>query len=132
AACTEWTRAWKTERLWARDSPVWTGTDEASWIGWLDVVEHQLAGIDGLCRMAEEIRSAGFGHAVVLGMGGSSLCPDVLRATFGRISGHPELLVLDSTDPAQIRALEQRLDVARTLFIVSSKSGSTLEPNIFK
>ena len=132
AAATDWTRTGKTARLWARDPTLWTGTGEASWMGWLDVVDHQLAGIDGLRRMAEEIRSAGFGQAVVLGMGGSSLCPDVLRATFGRISGHPELLVLDSTDPAQIRALEQRLDVARTLFIVSSKSGSTLEPNIFK
>src|SRR5207247_9945737 len=99
---------------------------------WLDVVEDQLAGIDGFGRMSQEIHSAGFGHVVVLGMGGSSLCPDVLRATFGRIAGSPELLVLDSTDPGQIRALEQRLDVGRTLFIVSSKSGSTLEPNIFK
>jgi transaldolase / glucose-6-phosphate isomerase len=128
----EWTRGAKMKRLWARDATLWTGTDEASWMGWLDVVEHQLAGIDGFGRMSQEIHGAGFGHVVVLGMGGSSLCPDVLRATFGRIAGFPELLVLDSTDPAQIRALEQRLDVSRTLFIVSSKSGSTLESNIFK
>ncbi|PYM95934.1 MAG: transaldolase [Candidatus Rokuibacteriota bacterium] len=132
ATTAEWTRAAKMERLWARDATLWTGADEAVWLGWLDVVDHQLAGIDGLRRVAAEIHSAGFAHAVVLGMGGSSLCPDVLRATFGRIAGHPELLVLDSTDPAQIRALERRLDPARTLFIVSSKSGSTLEPNIFK
>jgi transaldolase/glucose-6-phosphate isomerase len=69
---------------------------------------------------------------VLLGMGGSSLCPEVLKETFGRIAGFPELHVLDSTDPAQIRALADRIDVATTLFIVSSKSGSTLEPNIFK
>jgi transaldolase / glucose-6-phosphate isomerase len=132
ATVAEWSSASNMKRLWARDATLWTGTDEASWMGWLDVVDHQLAGIEGLRRMAEEIHAVGFTHAVVLGMGGSSLCPDVLRATFGRIAGRPELLVLDSTDPAQIRALERRIDPARTLFIVSSKSGSTLEPNIFK
>src|SRR2546425_1124140 len=132
ATVAEWTSGGKVERLWARDAALWTGADEAVWLGWLDVVDHQLAGLDGLRRVAEEIRGAGFAHALVLGMGGSSLCPDVLRATFGKITGHPELLVLDSTDPAQIRAVERRLDVARTIFIVSSKSGSTLEPNIFK
>ena len=65
-------------------------------------------------------------------MGGSSLCPDVLARTFGRFEGRPELLVLDSTDPAQIRAIEARVDLRKTLFIVSSKSGTTLEPNILK
>ena len=65
-------------------------------------------------------------------MGGSSLCPEVWKETFGRIPGSPELLVLDSTDPAQIRTVEKKLDLRKTLFIVSSKSGSTLEPNIFK
>ena len=65
-------------------------------------------------------------------MGGSSLCPEVLRMTFGKIDGFPELHVLDSTDPAQVKAFESKVDLANTLFIVSSKSGSTLEPNIFK
>src|SRR5260370_18469817 len=65
-------------------------------------------------------------------MGGSSLCPEVLRLTFGKIKGFPELHVLDSTDPAQIKAIEARLDLKRTICIVSSKSGSTLEPNIYK
>src|SRR5216684_4950643 len=65
-------------------------------------------------------------------MGGSSLCPEVLRMTFGRIPGFPELHVLDSTDPAQVKAFEGQIDISKTLFIVSSKSGSTLEPNIFK
>ena len=73
----------------------------------------------------------GFEH-VLLGMGGSSLCPQVLRKTFGRIADYPELHVLDSTDPAQVRAFERALDIPKTLFIVSSKSGTTLEPNIFK
>src|SRR5260370_7753583 len=65
-------------------------------------------------------------------MGASSLCPEVLRMTFGKIAGFPELHVLDSTDPVQIKAIEKKLDLKKTLCIVSSKSGSTLEPNIFK
>ena len=69
---------------------------------------------------------------LLLGMGGSSLCPEVWKETFGRVAGYPELLVLDSTDPAQVKAIEEKIDVDKTLFIVSSKSGSTLEPNIFK
>jgi len=69
---------------------------------------------------------------LLLGMGGSSLCPEVLKMTFGKIAGHPELHVLDSTDPAQIKAVERKVDLGKTLFLVSSKSGSTLEPNIFK
>src|SRR5208283_4694783 len=79
-----------------------------------------------------EIWSAGFKDVLLLGMGGSSLCPEVLRMTFGKIAGFPDLHVLDSTDPAQVKAFENKVDIARTLFIVSSKSGSTLEPNIFK
>ena len=82
--------------------------------------------------MAEDIRQQGFSHIVLLGMGGSSLGPEVFAETFGRQNGRPELLVLDSTDPAQIRTIESKIDPARTLFIVSSKSGSTLEPNILK
>jgi len=121
----------KVRRLWSRDASLWTGADEARWLGWLGVVGEQLARASALRDLAEESRAAGFTHALVLGMGGSSLCPEVLRMTFGRIAGHPELFVLDSTDPAQIRAIERRIDVANTLFIVSSKSGTTLEPNIF-
>ncbi len=77
-------------------------------------------------------KSGGFSHVLLLGMGGSSLGPEVLRTTFGKIDGHPELHVLDSTDPAQVKAFEDKVDLKSTLFIVSSKSGSTLEPNIFK
>jgi hypothetical protein len=111
--------------------PLWTGTDEDKWIGWLSVADDQLAQVDGLTQFAAEIKKAGYHDALLLGMGGSSLAPDVLRRTFGRIAGFPELHVLDSTDPAQIAAIEQRVDLTRTLCIVSSKSGSTLEPNIF-
>src|SRR4029077_10997952 len=79
-----------------------------------------------------EVKKAKFKHVLLLGMGGSSLCPEVLRMTFGKVAGFPELHVLDSTDPEQIKAIEQKLDLKKTLCIVSSKSGSTLEPNIFK
>ncbi len=132
AALREWAETGKVRRLWARDAALWTGADEGKWLGWLSVADDQLAHIDHLRRVAEEVKSAGFTHALLLGMGGSSLCPEVLRMTFGRLGGYPELLVLDSTDPAQIRAAERTIDLAKTLFIVSSKSGTTLEPNIFK
>ncbi len=128
----EWTEQGKVARLWARDATLWTGTDEASWLGWLGIVEEQIARVDDLRRVAEDVRQAGFTHVLLLGMGGSSLCPEVLRMTFGQLPGWPELSVLDSTDPAQVRASESRVDLARTLCVVSSKSGTTLEPNIFK
>jgi hypothetical protein len=78
------------------------------------------------------VKAAGFSHVLLLGMGGSSLCPEVLSRTFGKRDGYPELHVLDSTDPAQVRTFEKKVDLAHCLFIVSSKSGTTLEPNIFK
>ncbi len=132
AALREWTQERKVERLWARDARLWTGGPEASWLGWLGVADEQLRRVDELRRVGEEVRQAGFTHALLLGMGGSSLCPEVLRMTFGALPGWPELSVLDSTDPAQVRAAEARVDLGRTLFIVSVKSGTTLEPNIFK
>ena len=132
AALREWTKERKIERLWARDANLWTGGSEGSWLGWLEIVDEQLRRVDELRRVAEDVRQAGFTHALLLGMGGSSLCPEVLRMTFGALPGWPELSVLDSTDPAQIRAAEVKVDVGRTVFIVSSKSGTTLEPNIFK
>ena len=82
--------------------------------------------------LREAAKSAGFSHVLLLGMGGSSLGPEVMKMTFGKISGFPELHVLDSTDPAQVKTFENKVDLKNTLFIVSSKSGSTLEPNIFK
>jgi glucose-6-phosphate isomerase len=98
----------------------------------LDITEEQIAHPIELRNLAKEVWSAGFKDILLLGMGGSSLCPEVLRMTFGKIAGYPDLHVLDSTDPAQVKAFEDKVDIARTLFIVSSKSGSTLEPNIFK
>ncbi len=131
ATLEDWQIAGKVRRLWARDVSLWIRSDERNWLGWLGITEDQLAHSEHLTNIAEEVKSAGFTHALLLGMGGSSLCPEVLKMTFGKIDGYPELHVLDSTDPAQIRAVESKIDVANTLFIVSSKSGTTLEPNIF-
>ncbi len=128
----DWDRNAKTKRLWARDASVWTGRDEALWLGWLDVVGDQLAQIDQLSDLSREVRERGFRDVLLLGMGGSSLCPEVLALTFGQMPGFPPLHVLDSTDPAEVRSAERRVDLERSLFIVSSKSGSTLEPNILK
>jgi transaldolase/glucose-6-phosphate isomerase len=128
----DWQSGNKMQRLWRRDASLWTGADESNWLGWLDIVDEQIAQQDRLAKLADEVKQAGFHHILLLGMGGSSLCPEVLRMTFGKISGFPELHVLDSTDPAQIKFFESQIDIAKTLFIVSSKSGSTLEPNIFK
>ena len=128
----DWQSGGKMKRLWDRDASLWTGSDESKWLGWLDVVEEQTAQQEQLQKLAKEVHMRGFEHVLLLGMGGSSLCPEVLRMTFGRIPQSPTLHVLDSTDPAQVKSFEHQIDIAKTLFIVSSKSGSTLEPNIFK
>ena len=128
----DWQSKGKVKKLWDRDASLWTGDDESKWLGWLDIVEEQKAQHEQLEKLAKEVRARGFEHILLLGMGGSSLCPEVLRMTFGRIPHFPTLHVLDSTDPAQVKAFEHQIDIPKTLFIVSSKSGSTLEPNIFK
>jgi len=128
----DWRANGKVRRLWQRDASLWTNTDESKWLGWLDITEKQLEKKDQFHRLSEEIRKEKFSDILLLGMGGSSLCPEVLEKTFGRISGFPEMHVLDSTDPAQVKSFEKKLDLANSLFIVSSKSGTTLEPNIFK
>ena len=128
----EWQSGGKVKRLWDRDASLWTGEDEAKWLGWLDIADEQIAQHDQLQKFAKDVHARGFEHILLLGMGGSSLCPEVLRMTFGRIPHFPTLHVLDSTDPAQVKAFEHHVDLGKTLFIVSSKSGSTLEPNIFK
>lgn len=128
------TETWRAQglvrRLWARDASVWTGADEARWLGWLDSVGQAQQQLDLYRRLASDIRSAGFTHAVLLGMGGSSLGPEVLARTFAPQAGFPKLLTLDSTDPEQIATVAKAVDLGATLFIVSSKSGSTIEPNM--
>jgi transaldolase / glucose-6-phosphate isomerase len=129
-ALEAWRRDGKTALLWARDAGLWTGGGEASWLGWLDVAAPQDERVEALRRFASEVDDAGFARILLLGMGGSSLGPAVLQATLGAGQGRRPLEILDSTDPAQIAALERRSDPARTLHIVSSKSGTTLETDI--
>ena len=116
-------RADLIDRIWERDSTTWTGADEARWLGWLDEPRRMRERVPELSAFAEEIAVDGIDTVVLLGMGGSSLAPEVLRRTFGAGSFH----VLDTTHPAAIRALEASLDLDRTLFVSASKSGSTLE-----
>ena len=132
ATLTDWQASQKMARLWRGDKSLWTNDDEDKWLGWLHVVDEQRKNLSQLLAAATDASEAHFTHALLLGMGGSSLCPEVLKITFGQQAGHPELHVLDSTDPAQIKSVESQVDLKRTLFIVASKSGSTLEPNIFK
>jgi len=132
ASIEDWRANGKVRRLWALDASLWSGADESKWLGWLGITDDQLAHVAHLKSIAEEVKKEGFSHALLLGMGGSSLCPEVMKLTFGRQKGFPEIHVLDSTDPAQIRTFEKKVDLKKTIFIVSSKSGGTLEPNIFK
>jgi glucose-6-phosphate isomerase len=111
------------DRIWERDPTVWTGADEAKWLGWLDEPRRMRERVAELKAFADEMKADGLDTVVLLGMGGSSLAPEVLRRTFGVTSMH----VLDTTHPTAIRALEDQLDLERTLFVSASKSGSTLE-----
>src|SRR5258708_2949207 len=132
ATLDDWHAHEKVKSLWGRDASLWTGGDESKWLGWLNIVGEQKRSIRRFTNFAEEVKDARFSHVLLLGMGGSSLCPEVMRKSFGKRQGFPELHVLDSTDPAQIKSFENRIDLANTLFFVSSKSGTTLEPDIFK
>jgi len=132
AALNDWEANDKVRRLWQQDDSLWSNKDENKWLGWLNIVGEQQQTIRRFTNFAAEVKDAGFAHILLLGMGGSSLCPEVISKSFGKIAGFPELHVLDSTDPAQVKSFENKIDLANTLFIVSSKSGTTLEPNIFK
>ncbi|HEV3500284.1 MAG TPA: bifunctional transaldolase/phosoglucose isomerase [Bradyrhizobium sp.] len=129
-ATEDWRASARIRRLWQHDKSVWTGTDEDKWLGWLN--SPASADIADYEDFAQRVKRQNFTDAVVLGMGGSSLGPEVLAETFARKPGFPKLHVLDSTDPAQVRAMENAVDLAKTLFIVSSKSGGTTEPNVMK
>ncbi|MBC7909258.1 MAG: bifunctional transaldolase/phosoglucose isomerase [Pyrinomonadaceae bacterium] len=123
-------------RIWERDATLWK-EDEAhrkiisNSLGWLTVARLMLERVDEIEAFAVEVREAGFQHVMLLGMGGSSLCPEVMRRTFGQQENFPQLLVLDTTDPDTISALETIVDLERTLFVVASKSGTTIEPLSF-
>ncbi|MFZ0966858.1 MAG: bifunctional transaldolase/phosoglucose isomerase [Candidatus Acidiferrales bacterium] len=129
-----WAGSQFSKRLWAKDPTLWApaGTPEITdRLGWLTLPDVQRAQVAELVKFREDIKAEGFTHAVVLGMGGSSLAPEVFEKTFGSRDGYPVLHVLDSTHPAAITALEDSIDLRHTLFIVSSKSGTTTEPNSF-
>ncbi len=128
------TSARAAERIFARDATFWGGDDArqrsaANRLGWLDVASTMRGRVGELRSIAEQVRADGFADAVLLGMGGSSLAPEVLRRSFGALPGWPRLHVLDTTDPATIDAVARAIDPGRTLFFVSSKSGTTIEPN---
>jgi phosphoglucose isomerase-like protein len=110
------------EGIWERDATTWTGSDEAHWLGWLDEPLHVQERLDDIRRFAESLHDE-VDAVVLCGMGGSSLAPEVLRRSFEVDWFH----VLDTTHPRAIRALEEKLDLERTLFVSSSKSGTTLE-----
>ena len=129
-ATEEWRSSAKIRRLWQRDASVWTDSGEDKWLGWLHSADE--ADIADYEEYAQRVKDQKFSDAVVLGMGGSSLGPEVLAKTFPKKTGFPRLHVLDSTDPEQIREMEAGIDIARTVFIVSSKSGGTTEPNAMK
>ena len=132
AAAADWRANHKVERFWQKDPSLWTQDGEEKWMGWIDIVERQQKDLATFAELGGDVESADFRSVLLLGMGGSSLCPEVLSKTFGPRPGFPELHIVDSTDPAQVKAACDSVDLAETLVIVASKSGSTLEPNILK
>ncbi len=120
-------------RIWSGDHTVWKPdpTEISNRLGWLTVTDAMREQTPAMQALAQEVRDAGIRHVVLLGMGGSSLGPEVLRQTFGSAPGYPELIVLDSTVPGWVQSVTDAIDPAHTLFLVSSKSGSTTEPNMF-
>lgn len=131
AILEEWRVGGIHRRLWARDPMLWTGSDEAQWLGWLDIVERERRDVDRYVSFQAWVREQGFVDVLLLGMGGSSLGPEVIAGSFGPQPGFPTLTLLDSTNPQQVQATLDALDLSKTLVIVSSKSGSTLETNLF-
>ncbi len=122
------------ERLWRKDYTLWSdgpAPEITDRLGWLHLPETDYELLNDLAAFANEIRNEGFTHVVLLGMGGSSLAPDMFQQTFGNAPGYPRLIVLDSTHPAAVESVRAKIDLKKTLFVVSSKSGTTIEPNSF-
>ena len=119
-------------RIWDRDSSVWSNTDEDGWLGWLTLPMQSEDRLAPVVQFADEIKTEGVSDVVLLGMGGSSLAPEVIRSIVGHAQGYPALHMIDSTDPAQINSVERTIDFRRAIFLVASKSGTTLEVNILK
>ncbi|WBO21896.1 bifunctional transaldolase/phosoglucose isomerase [Sphingomonas abietis] len=119
-----------SRKLWAGDASMWTGGDEGKWLGWLAAARGEQVDFDALAALGQEARK--YKDVVLLGMGGSSLGPEVIGLILGSASGSPKLHALDSTDPGQVATVADAIDPANTLFIVSSKSGSTMEPELLR
>ena len=126
----EWSAEGKVRRLWGGDASLWNGRDEAQSLGWLGIASGRLAHLQRLTRLRTRAQSEAISDVVMLGVGGPILCAEALRLTFGRIDGFPDFHVVDSTDPTELRALDRRVDLRNTLFLVASKSGATVEANI--
>ncbi len=123
-------------RMWMRDGSLWSSDEDeqemiSSFMGWLDIVDEMHGAIEELQELQDDIDDTGHTHVVVMGMGGSSLAPDVLAKTFGQLPGSPELVVLDSTVPSQVKAVEAQIELDNSTYIVASKSGTTSEPLAF-
>ncbi len=133
SALAELQRRKVISRIWSGDHTVWKPdpTELTNRLGWLTITDFMREQAPVLEAFADEVRNAGFRHVVLLGMGGSSLGPEVLRQTFGSAPGYPQLIVLDSTVPAWVQSVAEAIDPAHALFLISSKSGSTTEPNMF-
>src|SRR5581483_6966190 len=127
---TAWEKDNFNRRLWDKDYKLWSATpvpELTDRMGWLTLPDSMQQHVKDLESFSQEIKSAGYRYIVLLGMGGSSLAPEVYQRTFGNATGYPELVVLDSTHPEAVRAVEKRIDLQHTLFLVSSKSGTTTE-----
>ncbi|MGD0800063.1 MAG: bifunctional transaldolase/phosoglucose isomerase [Terracidiphilus sp.] len=131
-AAADWTSNNKVARFWQKDPTLWTSDGEEKWLGWIDIIERQQKELPTYAELGAEIETADFETILLLGMGGSSLCPEVLSVTFGQQPNFPALRIVDSTDPEQIFTVRNEINLADTLVVVASKSGSTLEPNVLK
>jgi glucose-6-phosphate isomerase len=131
-AAADWNANNNVERFWQKDPSLWTRDGEENWLGWIDIVERQQKDLAAFAALAADVKATGFKSVLLLGMGGSSLCPEVLSVTFGQQAGFPALHIVDSTNPAQVKAARDKVNLAETLVVVASKSGSTLEPNVLK
>jgi glucose-6-phosphate isomerase/transaldolase/glucose-6-phosphate isomerase len=131
-AAADWSANNKVARFWQKDPTLWTNDGEEKWLGWIDIVERQQKDLATYAALGGEVEAADFETILLLGMGGSSLCPEVLSLTFGQRPGFPALRIVDSTDPEQVLTARNEANLADTLVVVASKSGSTLEPNVLK
>ncbi len=130
-ALKTWSENGNTARLWHGDATLWSGADETNWLGWLNIAPQMRDQVDALCAFAQQVCDRGITDILLLGMGGSSLCPEVLAMTFGCPEGWPRLHVLDSTVPAQVQRFANAVNLETTLCVVASKSGTTTEPHAF-